>query len=61
MDGIETWAWSLIFMIEPLPNCRSIWLSAASSACSRVSRHGVNLLDGTDCEDLVLRPGRPQH
>ena len=35
IDGMATWAWSFIFMTEPLPYCRSIWLSAASSGCSR--------------------------
>ena len=35
MAPIETAAWSFIFMTDPLPNCRSICPSAASSACSR--------------------------
>ena len=32
---IGTWAWSLIFMTEPLPNCRSICPRATSRASSR--------------------------
>jgi hypothetical protein len=29
---MDDWASSFIFMTEPLPNWRSIWLRAASSA-----------------------------
>jgi hypothetical protein len=35
IDGIETWAWSLMRITDPLPNCRSICPSATSNACSR--------------------------
>src|SRR5512134_2592735 len=61
IDGMETWAWSLIFMTEPLPYCRSIWLSAASRACSRVESVKASTSQWNRLENLVLRPGRPQH
>src|SRR5262245_40411122 len=61
MDGMATWAWSLIFMTEPLPYCRSIWLNAASRACSRVESVKASTSQRNRLENLVLRPGWPQH
>ena len=58
---MATWAWSLIFMTEPLPYCRSIWLSAASRACSRVESVKASTSQRNRLKNLVLRPGRPQH
>ena len=54
----ETAARSFIFMTEPLPNCRSIWPSATSSASFSI--HLSHLLERNRFENLVLRPARSQ-
>ena len=50
-----TWPRSPNFMIEPLPNCLSIWLSAISSALSRstVNPSLVRVLVGGRSADVL--------
>ena len=54
--SIPTWPRSPSFMIEPLPNCLSIWLSAISSALSRSTVNPSLVRSSALGEGRVLGP-----